>query len=242
MTNHTVRAFDQELQVLTRKINEMGGIAETMLVDSIDALVRRDSVKAQAVVARDVQLDTLQQEIEELAVLLIARRQPMANDLRHVMGTIRIAGDIERIGDLLKNIGKRAIAMDAALPAHRMLSGLQHMAQLVHVQIKSVLDSFAQNNPERARDVWMRDGEIDAMHNSLFRELLTYMMEDPRSITLCTHLLFIAKNVERAGDHATNIAETVHFIETGVQLAGPRPKADNTAYTGEFNAGGPKAE
>jgi len=228
MTNHTVRAFDQELGVLTHKINEMGGITEAMLVDSVDALLCRDQAKAQIVVKQDARLDELQHEIEELAVLLIARRQPMANDLRHVMGAIRIAGDIERIGDLFKNIGKRVGAMDAAFLGHRMLSGLQHMSQLVHAQLKSVLDSFAQNRPELAKDVWLRDGEVDDLHNSLFRELLTYMMEDPRAITLCTHLLFIAKNIERAGDHATNIAETVYFIETGHPLSGPRPKGEDT--------------
>lgn len=229
MTNHTVRAFDQELGVLTRKLNEMGGITEAMLVESIDALLRHDLAKAQSVVKQDARLDELQQEIEELAVLLIARRQPMANDLRHVMGAIRIAGDIERIGDLFKNIGKRVGAMDAAFPGNRMRSGLQHMSQLVHAQLKSVLDSFAQKRPDIAKAVWLRDGEVDELHNSLFRELLTYMMEDPRAITLCTHLLFIAKNIERAGDHATNIAETVYFIETGQPLSGPRPKSDETA-------------
>ena len=229
MVQHTVRAFDEELGVLSRKINEMGGIAEAMLVDAIDALLRRDVEKGQKVVQQDKRLDLLQEEIEELAVLLIARRQPMANDLRHVMGTIRIAADLERIGDMLKNIGKRVGAMDSAISGARMLSGIQHMSQLVHAQLKSVLDSFAQNNPTLAKDVWLRDGAVDTLHNSLFRELLTYMMEDPRSITLCTHLLFIAKNVERIGDHATNIAETVYFIETGNPLTGPRPKGDTTA-------------
>lgn len=230
MTQHTVRAFDEELSVLTIKINEMGGIVESMLVETTESLLRRDRMKAEEVIKRDARLDELQQEIEELAVLLIARRQPMANDLRQVMGTIRIAGNIERIGDLMKNTAKRVVAMETTLVGPRMLSGLHHMTQLVHAQIKAVLDSFAQNHAELAREVWTRDGEIDALHNSLFRELLTYMMEDPRLITLCTHLLFIAKNIERAGDHATNIAETVVFIETGQPLSGPRPKADNTAY------------
>jgi len=231
MMQHTVRAFDQELGELSRRVNEMGGIAEAMLVDAIDALLRRDSAKGQIVVKQDIRLDELQHEIEELAVLLIARRQPMANDLRHVMGTVRIAGDIERIGDMLKNIGKRVGAMEGAFPGLRTLSGIQHMSQLVHAQLNAVLDSFSQNDAMIAKEVWMRDGEVDAIHNSLFRELLTYMMEDPRSITFCAHLLFIAKNIERVGDHATNIAETVYFIEMGEALAGPRPKADNMPYT-----------
>lgn len=228
MTNHTVRAFDEDLSVLTHKIHTMGGIVETMLVDAIDALLRRDVAKALMVVKRDLELDMLQQDIEERAILLVAKRQPMANDLRTVMGTIRMAGDLERIGDLFKSIGKRVDAMDGAYLSGRTQSGIRHMADLVHEQIKTVLDGFAQNRPDLAKNVWMRDGEVDALHNSLFRELLTYMMEDPRSITPSTHLLFIAKNIERAGDHATNIAETVYFIETGETIAGPRPKADLT--------------
>jgi len=231
MSQHTVRAFDEELALLARKINEMGGIAESMLVDSLDALVRRDQAKAAAVVKRDAELDVLQEEIEERAFLLVAKRQPMANDLRHVMGTIRMAGDIERIGDLLKNIGKRVGAMEGGFLSIRTVSGIRHMADIVHTQVKSVLDSFAQNRPELAREVWMNDGEVDMLHNALFRELLTYMMEDPRSITFCAHLLFIAKNIERVGDHATNIAETVYFIETGLTLSGQRPKGDGSAYS-----------
>lgn len=231
MSNHTVKAFDEELGALTRKVNEMGGIAEAMLVEAVEALVKSDQSKAESVVRRDKSLDALQQEIEDLAIVLIAKRQPMAQDLRHVMGTVRIAGDIERIGDLFKNIGKRVRAMDATMVGNRTLSGIQNMSRMVQGQLKMVLDSFSQNRPDLAREVWMHDGEIDALHNSLFRELLTYMMEDPRAITYCAHLLFIAKNIERVGDHATNIAETVHLIETGEALTGPRPKADETHYT-----------
>jgi phosphate transport system protein len=229
MTQHTVKAFDLELGALSQTINEMGGITEAMLTDAVDALARCDLPKAKRVVSEDAKLDVMQREVEERAVLLIAKRQPMANDLRHVMGTIRIASDLERVGDLLKNIGKRVNAMGEAYTSIRMMSGIQNMSHLVAAQLKSVLDSFAQNNAQLAEEVWRRDGEVDAMHNSLFRELLTYMMEDPRSITFCTHLLFTAKNIERVGDHATNIAETVYFIETGSALAGPRPKLDTTA-------------
>jgi phosphate transport system protein len=236
MMSHTVKAFDEELSALTRKINEMGGIAEAMLSESVDALLRGDRTKAEAVIARDKMLDTLQQEVEELAVILIAKRQPMADDLRNVMGIVRIAGDVERIGDLFKNVAKRTRALENALIGARTLIGIQNMSQLVQRQLKQVLDSFSQNKPELAREVWLRDGEVDQLHNSLFRELLTYMMEDPRSITYCAHLLFIAKNVERVGDHATNIAENVFFIETGQQLSGPRPKADETHYTNEAKA------
>jgi phosphate transport system protein len=230
MTQHIVRAYDEELGVLSSKINQMGGIAEAMLVDAVDALGRYDIAKARSVVERDAELDAIQHEIEELAVKLIAKRQPMANDLRHIMGTIRIATDIERIGDLVKNIGKRVLVMEERFLSMRSLSGIQHMAHLVLGQVKAVLDSFAQNSAELAQHVWTHDGEVDTLHNSLFRELLTYMMEDPRSITFSTHLLFIAKNIERAGDHATNIAETVYFIETGQQLAGPRPKGASSVF------------
>lgn len=234
MNSHTVRAFDEELATLSRKINEMGGIAESMLTDALDALAKRDQIKAQAVVKRDLVMDALQAEIEERAFLVVAKRQPMANDLRTIMGTIRIAGDLERIGDLLKNIGKRVGAMDAGFLGMRTLSGIRHMADIVHGQVKMVLDSFAQNKPDLARDVWLSDGTVDQLHNALFRELLTYMMEDPRSITFSAHLLFIAKNIERVGDHATNIAETVYFIETGTPLTGDRPKGDGSTYKPEL--------
>lgn len=229
MTQHIVRAFDEELGVLSAKIVQMGGIAEAMLVDAVDALAKHDVTKARTVVERDAQLDEIQGTIEEQAVLLIAKRQPMANDLRHIMGTIRIASDIERIGDLVKNIGKRVTVMEDRFLSFRSMSGIQHMAHLVLQQVKAVLDSFSQNSAELARHVWLHDGEVDTLHNALFRELLTYMMEDPRSITFATHMLFIAKNIERAGDHATNIAETVYFIETGQQLSGPRPKGESSA-------------
>jgi phosphate transport system protein len=237
MTQHTVRAYDEELGVLSAKINQMGGIAEAMLVDAIDALIKFDVPKGRSVIERDRQLDVIQNEIEEMAVLVIAKRQPMANDLRHIMGTIRIASDIERIGDLVKNIGKRVSVMEERFLGVRSLSGIQHMAHLVLEQVKSVLDSFAQNDAKLAHHVWTHDGEVDTLHNSLFRELLTYMMEDPRSITYATHLLFIAKNIERAGDHATNIAETVYFIETGQQLNGPRPKGESSVLAFEPSDG-----
>lgn len=230
MTQHIVRAYDEELNVLSSKINQMGGIAEAMLTDAVDALATHDPGKARSVIERDGLLDTLQQDIEEMAVVIIAKRQPMANDLRHIMGTIRIASDIERIGDLMKNIAKRVTVMEDRFMGARSLAGIQHMAHLVLGQVKAVLDSFAQKSPDLARHVWLHDGEVDQLNNSLFRELLTYMMEDPRSITFSTHMLFIAKNIERAGDHATNIAETVYFIETGQQLSGPRPKGESSVF------------
>jgi len=235
MNEHTVSAFDEDLNALSRRIVEMGGLAEAMLGSVADALSRRDVTRANEIIRSDATLDRLQAETEEGALSLIARRQPMAGDLRHVMGTIRIAADIERVGDLIKNVAKRITAMEEAFISAKTLGGIQNMSHLVLTQLKQVLDAFAQNNPALARDVWMRDGEVDALHNSLFRELLTYMMEDPRSITYSTHLLFISKNIERCGDHATNIAETVYFIQSGQYLNGDRPKLDTTALVTRFN-------
>ena len=215
MTEHILKAFDADIQDLRRRISEMGGIAEKMLVDAMTALVRRDTLLAQDVIAMDSRLDVLQREVEEHAILMIARRQPVAVDLRETISAIRVSGDVERIGDLAKNIGKRALAIAGQFQSQKIVVGVQHMSDLVLGQLKDVLDAYAQQNQEAALDVWRRDGQIDALYTSLFRELLTYMMEDPRNISFCVHLLFCAKNIERIGDHATNIAETVHYLVTG---------------------------
>jgi phosphate transport system protein len=228
VTEHILKAFDADLQDLRRRISEMGGIAEKMLVDSITALVRRDTPLAQAVIATDARLDVLQREVEERAILMIARRQPLAVDLRETISAIRVSGDVERIGDLAKNIAKRALAIAGDFQSQKVEVGVQHMADLVLGQLKDVLDAYAQQNPDQALDVWRRDGQIDALYTSLFRELLTYMMEDPRNISLCVHLLFCAKNIERIGDHTTNIAETVYYLVTGETLAIDRPKNDRS--------------
>ncbi len=232
MAEHIVSSYDNDLQALRRRISEMGGIAEKMLVDAIQALVRRDTALAQAVIASDKRLDVLQREVEENAILTIARRQPLAVDLRETISAIRISGDVERIGDLAKNIAKRALAIGADFQPQKIVLGLQHMNDLVLGQLKDVLDSYAQQDTAKALDVWKRDGAIDALYTSLFRELLTYMMEDPRNISFCTHLLFCAKNIERIGDHTTNIAETVHYLVTGETLAIDRPKNDRSIDTG----------
>ena len=229
MANHIVSSFDTDLEALRSAIAEMGGIAETMLADAVTALVRRDPVLAQSVVGSDPRLDGLQREVEEQAIMTIARRQPMAIDLRDVVSAIRISGDLERIGDLAKNCAKRTLAITDGFQAQKIVSGVETMADLVMEQLKDVLDAYAQRDLDRALDVWARDGSIDALYTSLFRELLTYMMEDPRNITACTHLLFSAKNIERIGDHATNIAETVYYIRTGRQMAAERPKDDRTS-------------
>ncbi len=229
MMEHTIRAFDADLQDLGRMVAEMGGIAEQQISESIDALAKRDRVLAQRVITADLRIDALQREIEEKAILTIARRQPMAVDLREIVGALRISNDLERIGDLAKNIAKRVVALDSEFQSQQVMRGVEHMAELVLSQIKDVLDAYASRNAAKALEVWRGDEEIDAVNNSLFRELLTYMMEDPRNIGICIHLLFCAKNIERMGDHATNIAETVHYIVEGRALADERPKGESFA-------------
>ena len=227
---HTARAFDTDLEDLTRKVAEMGGLAEKQIADAIDALSRRDHELARKVVAADAAIDVLQLEIEEKAILTIARRQPMAVDLREIVAALRIANDLERIGDLAKNIGKRVLALSGEFPSQKVIRGVEHMTALVLEQIRHVLDSYATRDVSVALTVWKSDKEIDAICTSLFRELLTYMMEEPRNITFCIHLLFCAKNIERMGDHATNIAETVHYMIEGQPITEPRPKGDTTSF------------
>jgi phosphate transport system protein len=226
MTDHIVTAFDAELKDLQRMIAEMGGLAEKMQSDAIDAISRQDKRLAQQIVATDPRLDQLQREVEEKAILTIARRQPMAVDLRDVIATIRIANDLERVGDLVKNVAKRILAMEGQFPPQKLLAGLNHMSLMALGQFKAVIDAYTQRDAQAALAVWEHDGDIDNLYNSLFRELLTYMMEDPRNIGFCTHLLFSAKNIERIGDHATNIAETVYYLVTGQSLSVDRPKGE----------------
>src|SRR3954466_3953548 len=230
MPEHTAKAFDVDLQELTRMVAEMGGLAEKQIADAVDALARRDADRAQRTVAGDPSIDALQAEIEERAVLTIARRQPMAVDLREIVAALRVSNDLERIGDLAKNIGKRVLPLDGEFHPPKLIRGVEHMGALVLTQLKEVLDSYAGHDLKKAMVVWNGDEEIDAMCTSLFRELLTYMMEDPRNITFCIHLMFCAKNIERMGDHATNIAETVYYMVEGRPIADPRPKGDTTAF------------
>jgi len=228
-SDHIVASFDEELSGLAAKIAEMGGISETLIAESMQALARRDTSLAHAVIERDKRIDQLQRQIEEQAVQLIARRQPMAQDLRAVVAAIHIANDLERVGDLAKNNAKRVIALDNDFGSRRMVAGVEHISELCLQQMKDVLDAFGQRDLKTALTVWERDEEIDSLYTSLFRELLTYMMEDPRNITFCTHLLFCAKNIERIGDHATNIAETLHYLITGELLDDERPKKDTSS-------------
>ena len=228
MAEHTVKAFTEQLEALASSVAQMGGLAEAQLADAIDAIAKRDTALAERVVGADRKVDELQQQIEEQALQLLALRQPMAVDLRETLAAIKIAGELERIGDLAKNIAKRAMVLNREQPI-RLAQSLARMGGQTLGQLKLVLDAYSDRDADSAELVWKQDGEIDEMYNSLFRELLTYMMEDPRTIGLCTHFLFIAKNIERAGDHCTNVAEVVYHMVTGSHLAIERPKGDTTA-------------
>jgi phosphate transport system protein len=229
MIEHTVRAFDADLRGLAGKIMQMGHLDENQIAEALQALAKRDAVLAKQIIEADDQVDALQRHVEETAVQTIARRQPMAVDLRQIVGALRIANDLERMGDLAENIAKRVLLLSETSPIKETMPQLEMMGKLVLAQLKKVLRSFEHLDVPAALEVWRKDAEIDALNNSFFRELLTYMMENPRNITLCTHLLFCAKNIERMGDHATNIAETVYYIVEGREISEERPKADVTS-------------
>jgi phosphate transport system protein len=228
--DHTAKAFDTDLQEITRKVAEMGGLVERQISDAVQALSDRDLERGERVMETDPVIDTLQREIEEKAILTIARRQPMAIDLREIVGAMRVANDLERVGDHAKHIGKRVVALDGDFYPQKLIRGVEHMADLVSAQLKQVLDAYASRDLQSALAVWKGDEEVDAMCTSLFRELLTYMMEDPRNITFCMHLMFCAKDIERMGDHATNIAETVYYMIEGRPITDQRPKGDPTNF------------
>ncbi len=225
--DHIVKSFDDEIAKLNQAIAQMGGLAEAQLEASIQALTRRDPEYAASIVKADKRIDELEYQVGNLAVRMLALRQPMASDLREVVAALKISSDLERIGDYATNIAKRAIALVEA-PTISTLYVIPRMAQLVQTLIKDVLDAYVAHDADRAMAAWQRDEEVDAMYTSLFRELLTYMMEDPRNIGPCTHLMFIAKNIERMGDHATNVAELVYFLVHGHALDQTRPKGDTT--------------
>ena len=228
--DHTAKAFDSDLQEIMRKVAEMGGLVEKQISDAAQALLERDTELAERVIATDPTIDTMQRDIEEKSILTIARRQPMAIDLREIVGAMRVCNDLERIGDHAKHIGKRVVALGGDLYPQTLIRGVEHMAELVLAQIKQVLDAYASRDLQGALAVWKGDEEIDAICTSLFRELLTYMLEDARNITFCMHLMFCAKDIERMGDHATNIAETVYFIIEGRPITDQRPKGDTTSF------------
>jgi phosphate transport system protein len=225
MPDHTVKAFTEELDAITQEVARMGGLAEVATNEALNAVVRRDSDLAQNVIARDLKIDAAQREVERRAIKLFALRQPLANDLRIVLTAWRIAGELERIGDLAKNIAKRSLVLNQAEPI-QLTRSVERMGRIAAAHLKQVLDAYANRDVQSAINVWYSDDNIDAHYNSLFRELLTYMIEDPRTISSCAHLLFIAKNVERIGDHSTNIAEYIHYLVTGEEIATQRPRAE----------------
>ncbi len=228
-SEHLVKSFDEELEKLNAWISEMGGLAEAQLRMALDAIGRRDTELAQRVISGDARVDRLEKDVAQQVVRLLALRQPMAIDLRAIVSALKISSDIERIADYAANLAKRSLVLSQMQPM-RSTGGIERLGRLVLELLKDTFDSFANSDIEKARAVWLRDEEVDDMYTSMFRELLTYMMEDPRNITPCTHLLFMAKNIERIGDHATNIAELIHFKVTGKEMAEERPKGDRANY------------
>jgi phosphate transport system protein len=224
-TGHTLKAFDEDLDQLRASIAEMGGLAEAAISNAMRALVERDWEAAQSVIAEDKRLDALEAEVERLAVQIIALRAPMADDLREVVAALKIAGVVERIGDYAKNIAKRVAGIEES-PNLRPLSLLPEMARIASGMVHDVLDAFVARDAAKAAEVCERDRAVDDFYNSIFRTLLTFMMEDPQNITAATHLLFVAKNLERIGDHATNVAEMVYFAATGTHL-GERDRGED---------------
>ena len=226
MNEHIVKSYEDELNTLTAECARMGGLAEAQVADGIEAVIKRDAALAEQVVSRDERLDLLEADIERKAIKLIALRQPLANDLRRTVAAMKIAANLERCGDLAKNIAKRTLVIIESDPLTPLTRSIERMGKLVLGRLSSVLDAYSRSDLERALAVWSQDDEVDEHYNSLFRELLTYMMGDPRTITACAHMLFVAKNLERIGDHATNIAEIVHYEITGAEMTGGRPKTD----------------
>lgn len=229
MSNHTMSAFDADLSRIRSEVIDMGDRVEKAVRGAVGALTKRDLDVAEMLIRLDAEIDSRQREIETNVVETIARRQPFAVDLRELVGAFHIVNDLERIGDLAKSICKRTLMMEGTPPA-KLLRGIQRVSRPVVHQLRLVLDSYAERDAAEALAVWSSDKEIDAAHGSLLRELLTHMMEDPRNIVFCTHLLFCSKNLERMGDHTTNIAESVHYIVTGQRLSGDRPKKEDLSF------------
>jgi phosphate transport system protein len=226
---HLVKSYDQELKKLRNMMTQMGGIVESQVAQAADAIMQRDVASATRAVEEDPKVDALEREVETFVIRLLALRQPVAGDLRQVVVALKITGDIERIGDYAANVAKRSIVLSQfSLPFS--LAGLAHMARMVQGQLKSIIDALGANDADMAVEVWRSDQVVDDIYNAIFRELITYMMEDPRNISPCTHLLFIAKNLERIGDHATNIAENLYYAVKGETLPESRPKGDTSAY------------
>lgn len=231
MNPHIVKTYEEELDQLSAEVVLMGGLAEAQVADAVEAVARRDVALAQSVVQRDHRLDELEKDVERKCIRLIALRQPMANDLRKTVAAMKIATSLERTGDLAKNIAKRAIVIAEAEPMTPITRSIERMGKLVSSRLRDVLDAYKGGKLDLAQSVWATDTEVDEHYNALFRELLTYMMGDPRTISACTHLLFMAKNLERIGDHATNVAEHIHYELTGEDYVEDRPKGDTLSPT-----------
>lgn len=216
--DHIVTSYSDELTSLAQLIAEMGGQVEVAIENGTKALLRLDRELADVTIIADQRVDDMQRRIDDMAVSMIARRQPMASDLRAIVTAIHVASDLERVGDMAKQLARRSLKLEGLSLQPTFYNGVRNMTNLVQRQLKDALDAYSSRDPAAAIEVCNRDDEVDAMHTSLFRELLTYMMEDPRNITQCTHLLFCAKSLERVGDHATNIAERAYYLQTGKQL------------------------
>jgi len=227
--HHLVKSYDQELKRLRDLVAEMGGIVENQLALAAEAVVDHDAAAATRAVEQDPKVDALERQVEQFVIRLLALRQPVAGDLRQIVAALKITSGLERIGDYAANVAKRSIVLDQfTLPYS--LAGLANMVRMVQENLKLTIDSISENDADKAVAVWRSDQVIDDIYNAIFRELITYMMEDPRNITPCTHLLFIAKNLERIGDHATNVAETIYYAVKGETLPDARPKGDTSAY------------
>ena len=225
-SKHIVTAFDHDLRGITARISEMGGLAEEQLGHAIEALRERDSELAQEIIRVDKRLDNMEMRLEQSAIEVMALRQPMADDLREVIAAIKIASTLERIGDLAKNIAKRTLILNQNDPL-RVIGSVTRLGKQTQTLMAEALDAYSVRDTALAVAVWKRDVEIDEMHNSIFRELTTYMMEDPRTIGLCSQLLFVVKNFERIGDHTTFIAEMTYFVAEGRPIGDDRPKSNN---------------
>ncbi len=241
-SDHIVKSFDEDLAQIEALVMEMGGVVEQQILESIQALMKCNTELAEAVIQNDKRVDMLENEIDVRTIQVLALRQPMAEDLRAIIASLKIAGNLERIGDYAKNIAKRASTLTSSQVQQASATTLRRMSELVQEMTGSVLDAYSDRDAEGAEDVRVRDEDVDRLHNTLFRELLTYMMEDPRSISACMHLLFIAKNVERMGDHTTSIAEQVLFMVRGAMPEEERRKGDNTSYTLVEDKTGKKAK
>ena len=240
-SEHIIKSYDDELRRLDNAITQMGGLAESQLMAAIEAVAKRDSELATRVVAGDAGIDELDREVEGLVVRLLALRQPMARDLRQIVASLKISSDLERVGDYAANVAKRSLALSQA-PAVRPVHAIPRMGHFCQQMVKDIIDAYIERDPDKALAVWLRDEELDEMYTGLFRELLTYMIEDPRNITACTHLLFMAKNLERVGDLTTNIAETLYFLVHGVPLNQMRPKGDRTSLQTQPGGSDDRAE